>query len=177
MFEGIDRLHEALREAVAGSGEPVRKLARLVYTLLNHFWDRRFFFVLIHRNEYRGDDPDSREWERRRAEISRLIQQLVEDAIARGQLRGLDSRVAGEMLLGMLRGVNRYRTAEDTLPGLVNAVLKVFLHGVGTELGQRELDAALLPLSLVEGSAPSAPCPLQADALTQAGRRRRGALH
>jgi AcrR family transcriptional regulator len=145
MFEGIDRLHDALREAVAGSGEPVRKLARLVYTLLDHFWDRRFFFVLIHRNEYRPDDPDSREWERRRAEISRLVQQLVEEAIERGELRALDPRIAGEMLLGMLRGVNRYRTAEDTLPSLASAVLEVFLRGVGTEAGRRELDAVLLP--------------------------------
>jgi AcrR family transcriptional regulator len=64
MFDGIDRLHEALREAVAGIGEPVGKLARLVYTLLDHFWDRRFFFALIHRNEYRPDDLDGREWGR-----------------------------------------------------------------------------------------------------------------
>src|SRR5262245_987712 len=141
MFEGIDRLHEALREAVAGSGEPVRKLARLVYTLLDHFWDQRFFFALIHRNEYRPDDPDSREWERRRTGISRLVQQLVEDAIACGQLRHADPRVAGEMLLGMLRGVSRYRSTEDTLPGLVRAVLDVFLGGLGTESGRRELDA------------------------------------
>ena len=76
MFEGIDRLHEALRAAVAGSGEPVRKLARFVSALLEHFWDQRFFFALIHRNEYRPDDPDSREWERRRAQISGLVQHL-----------------------------------------------------------------------------------------------------
>lgn len=171
MFEGIDQLHVALRDAVAGSGEPVGKLARLVFTLLDHFWDRRFFFALIHRNEYRPDDPDSREWERRRAEISRLIQQLVEDAIARGQLRGLDPRVASEMLLGMLRGVNRYRSAEDTLPALVNGVLEVFLRGVGTELGQHELDVALRPPWLAEGAAPSAPCSPRADVLIHAQRR------
>src|SRR4030095_5357890 len=96
MFEGIDRLHEALREAVAGIGEPVGKLARLVYTLLDHFWHRRFFFALIHRNEDRPDDPDGREWERRRTELARLVQQLLEDAIAGSQLRQVDPRVAAE---------------------------------------------------------------------------------
>src|SRR5215468_6723323 len=85
MFDGIDRLHEALRVAVAGSGDPVRKLTRFATTLLEHFWDQRFFFALIHRNEYRTDDPDSREWERRRAQISALVQQLVEEAIAAGE--------------------------------------------------------------------------------------------
>src|SRR6476660_2810502 len=39
MFEGIDRLHEALRAAVSGSGDPVRKLARFMAALLEHFWD------------------------------------------------------------------------------------------------------------------------------------------
>src|SRR5262245_185219 len=142
MFDGIDRLHEALRAAVAGSGEPVRKLARLVTALLEHFWDQRFFFALIHRNEYRADDPDSREWERRRARISSVVQHLVEEAIAAGEVRRVEPRIAAEMLLGMLRGVNRYRTADDTLPELVRVVLDAFLHGVGTGRGLRALAAA-----------------------------------
>ena len=177
MFDGIDRLHEALREAVAGIGEPVGKLARLVYTLLDHFWDRRFFFALIHRNEYRPDDLDGREWERRRTELSRLVQQLLEDAIARGQLRQVDPRVAAEMLLGMLRGVNRYRTAQDTLPDLVNAVLEVFVHGVGTEGGQRDLAAALGGPWPIPTAPQALPCGAQAKVLNPESRRRNGDHH
>jgi len=142
MFEGIDRLHDALRAAVAGSGDPVRKLARFVSALLDHFWDQRFFFALIHRNEYRADDPDSREWERRRTQISDLVQHLVEEAIAVGALRRIEPRIAAEMLLGMLRGVSRYRADDDTLPELVRVVLEAFLRGVGTDAGRRSVAAA-----------------------------------
>jgi len=142
MFEGIDRLHDALRAAVAGSGDPVRKLARFVSALLQHFWDQRFFFALIHRNEYRADDPDSREWERRRAQISGLAQHLVEEAMAVGELRRIEPRIAAEMLLGMLRGVSRYRAADDTLPELVRAVLEAFLRGVGTDASRGTVAAA-----------------------------------
>src|SRR5215470_3994684 len=152
MFEGIDRLHDALRAAVAGSGEPVRKLARFVSTLLEHFWDQRFFFALIHRNEYRADDPDSREWERRRAQISGLVQHLVEEAIAAGEPRRIEPRIAAEMLLGMLRGVSRYRTGDDTLPELVRVVLDAFLHGVGTECGRRTLAPAVPAVALTTKS-------------------------
>ena len=177
MFEGIDRLHEALRDAVAGIGEPVGKLARLVYTLLDHFWDRRFFFALIHRNEYRPDDPDGREWERRRTEISHLVQRLLEDAIASGQLRRVDPRVAAEMLLGMLRGVHRYRTAQDTLPALVTSVLEVFVHGVGTDSGRRQLAAALGQPWPIPDAAPTVSCAAQSKALSAEPRRRSGTLH
>lgn len=145
MFEAMDRLHETLREAVAGADDPVRKLARLVYTLLDHFWDQRLFIALIHRNEYRPDDPDSREWEHRRTQISRLVQTLLKEAVAAGELRPTDPRLAAEMLLGMLRGVNRYRIAEDTLPGLVTATLEMFLRGVGTEAGRRSFESVRLP--------------------------------
>ena len=74
-----------------------------------HFWDRRFFFALIHRNEHKPDDPDNQEWLRRRAELSRIIQRAVKEAIAAGHVRRIDPRIATEMLLGMLRGANRYR--------------------------------------------------------------------
>src|SRR5262249_15768400 len=142
-FEGIDRVHEALRMAVAGSGDPGGKVGRVGSTRLGHFLDQRFLFSLMNRNEYRADDSDSREWERRRSQISGLVQHLVEEAIAAGELRRIEPRIAAEMLLGMLRGVNRYRNAEDTLPALVRAVLDVFLGGVGTERGRRTLAAAV----------------------------------
>ena len=145
MFESMDRLHDTLREAVGGPGEPVAKLARLVYALLDHFWERRLFITLIHRIEHRQGDPDSREWQRRRAQIARLIQKTLEDAVAAGEMRALDPRIGAEMLLGMLRGVNRYRVAQDTLTGLVGGVLEVFVRGIGTEQGQRSLDGVLLP--------------------------------
>lgn len=145
MFEGMDRLHETLREAVSGPGEPVAKLARLVYALLDHFWDRRLFITLIHRIEHRQGEPGGREWQRRRAQIARLIQTTFEEAVAAGEMRPLDPRIGAEMLLGMLRGVNRYRVAQDTLIGLVGSVLEVFVRGVGTEKGQRTLADVHLP--------------------------------
>ena len=54
-----------------------------------------------------------------------------------GQVRHVDPRIATEMLLGMLRGANRYRSAHDTLDDMVTAVADVFLRGVGTDTGQR----------------------------------------
>ena len=109
----------------------------IVRCILTHFWDRQFFFSLIHRNEHRLDDPDNREWLRRRAQLSTLIQEAIEAAIEAGQIRPVEPRIATEMLLGMVRSANRYRTGTDTLNGLVAAVVDIFLRGVSSAAGQR----------------------------------------
>src|SRR5262245_1402411 len=137
MFEGIEQLRDDLQSAMQAPDKPARKIERLVRCILAHFWDRRFFFALIHRNEHKPDDPDGREWLRRRGEIVRLVQGTLEDAIAAGHLHPLDARIAAEMLLGMLRGVNRYRNRQDTLDDLVAAVVEVFLCGMATPTGRR----------------------------------------
>jgi TetR/AcrR family fatty acid metabolism transcriptional regulator len=137
MFEGIEQLHQELRAAIETPIAPVRKIERIVRCVLAHFWDRRFFFALINRNEHKPQDPDNREWLRRRAELSRLIQRALEEAISASHVRRVDPRIATEMLLGMLRGANRYRGVHDTLDTMVAAVVDVFLRGVGTPAGLR----------------------------------------
>ncbi len=137
MFEGIQRLRDDLQVAVDSAAGPAEKIERIVRCILEHFWERRLFFALIHRNEYKPDDPDSREWLRRRADIARIVQHTIEQAIRAGQMRALEPRIAAEMLLGMLRGVNRYRTRNDTLDDLVGTVVNVFLCGVATPAGRR----------------------------------------
>jgi AcrR family transcriptional regulator len=137
MFEGINQLHAELEAAIDKPATPVRKIEQVVRCILAHFWDRRFFFALIHRNEHKPDDPDNQEWLRRRAQLSRIIQRAVKEAIAAGHVRRIDPRIATEMLLGMLRGANRYRNSHDTLDGMVAAVVDVFLCGAGTVAGRR----------------------------------------
>jgi AcrR family transcriptional regulator len=139
MFEGIERLRNDLQAAVDAPAPPGEKIERTVRCILAHFWDRRFFFALIHRNEHKQEDPDGREWLRRRAEIAALVERTVEEAMVGGCIRRADPRIAAEMLLGMLRGVNRYRTPQDTLDGLVAAVVDVFLHGMATRAGRRRV--------------------------------------
>jgi AcrR family transcriptional regulator len=136
MFEGIEQLRVEL-EAAVGKDEPAAlKIRRIVHRTLAYFWDRRFFFSLIHRNEHKPD-AQARKWLRHRQMLSQLIQETLQAALAAGHLRSIDTRIATEMLLGMMRGVNRYRTENDHLEDLVTAVVDVFMSGVGTPGGRR----------------------------------------
>jgi len=139
MFEGIEQLRVELEAAVGTDEPPARKISRIVHRTLAYFWDRRFFFSLIHRSEHKPDS-EAREWLRHREALSRVIQQTLRAAMAAGHVRGIDTRIATEMLFGMMRGVNRYRAEDDRLEDVVTAVVDVFMRGVGTPAGRRILD-------------------------------------
>ncbi len=136
MFEGIGRLHGEIEAVARTADPPVRKLERIVRCTLGHFWDRQRFFALIHQNEHKPD-RDLRVWFRHRRRLVRLVQDAFDQAIAAGQVRAVDSRIATEMLFGMMRGVNRYRTRDDRLDTLVTAIVCMLMDGVGTPAGRR----------------------------------------
>lgn len=138
MFDGIQRLRVELEAAARAEESPARKIRRIVHRTLTFFWDRRFFFSLIHRGEHKMSG-EAREWLRHRAALARVIQETLEAAVAARHVRRIDTRIATEMLLGMMRGVNRYRTRDDRLDRLVAMVVDVFMRGVGTPSGRRVL--------------------------------------
>jgi AcrR family transcriptional regulator len=128
-FDGIEKLQADLERIAGGAEEPVEKLGRLVQRLLGHFWDRRVFFALIHDGE--GQGPGAREWGRRRAALASVVERVLAEGIAAGAFRAVDPRLGSEMLLGMMRGANRYRGPEDHIERSLALVLDVFLNGVG----------------------------------------------
>jgi TetR/AcrR family fatty acid metabolism transcriptional regulator len=138
MFGGIDRLRGEIEAAVRTVEPPREQIEHIVRRTLGYFWDRRRFFALIHQHEHKLD-ADSREWLRQRGQLVRLVQDALDHAIAAGHVRPVDSRIAAEMLFGMMRAANRYRAREDDLDSLVAAVVDVFLRGVGTPAGRRSV--------------------------------------
>lgn len=136
MFDGIERLRGEIEAALRTRESPHQRIERIVRRTLGYFWDRRRFFALIHQHEH-TQDADSREWLRQRGQLVRLVQNALEHAMATGHVRHVDSRIAAEMLFGMMRAANRYRTREDDLDSLVAGVVDVFLRGVGTTAGRR----------------------------------------
>jgi TetR/AcrR family fatty acid metabolism transcriptional regulator len=136
MFDGIGRLHGEIEAVVRTGDAPARKVERIVRCTLGYFWERRRFFALIHQNEHKPD-RDVREWLRRRQQLVHLVQTALDQGIGLGQFRAVDSRIATEMLFGMMRAVNRYRGSDDDIEALVDAVVDTFMRGVGTSDGRR----------------------------------------
>ena len=142
-LEGIARLRAELEAKLEIDGSPARKVARIVRHTLAYFWNWRFSLALIHQREHRRDGE--REWRRHREQLSRLVRRTLEQAIAAGQVRRVNARIAAEMLLSMIRVASRYRARGDRLEDLVAGVVDVFMHGVATPAGRRVLAADGLP--------------------------------
>lgn len=130
-FDGVERLREELEAVVRTPEASPQKIARIVRCTLGYFWGRHRFFALIHQQEHKPD-ADVREWFRQRGELVHLVQGALDRAIAAGDLRRVDSRMATEMLFGMMRSANRYHTAADDLESLVGTVVDLFLRGVAS---------------------------------------------
>jgi len=137
-LEGIGRLRDALEAVVRTDDPPARKIEQLVRRTLGFFWERRGFFALIHQREIKPD-ADVRDWFAQRASLAAVVEDALRAAIAAGDLRPIDPRLATEMLFGMMRGVNRYRTREDALEPCVEAVVDVFMRGIATPTGLERL--------------------------------------
>jgi len=142
MLDGIDLLRSQLEAAVAGPGEPVAKLERVVRASLAHLWERRFLLALLHRREHKPSRTDAREWERRRGRLARVVEDALREAMSAGQVRSVDPRIMAEVLLALLRAMDRSRRPGDSLDALGTSVFDLFLCGAGTRKGERAWRAA-----------------------------------
>lgn len=138
VLDGITRLRAELTAVLRTPEPPVRQIEHVVGATLAFFWDRLRFFALIHQHEEQPDD-DTRAWFRQRVQLTRLVEGALDRAVVSGHLRPVDTRIATEMLFGMMRAANRYRRPSDRRDDLVAAVLDLFMHGVATPAGRRAL--------------------------------------
>lgn len=142
VLDGIDLLRLQLETAVAGPGDAVAKLERVVRASLAHLWERRFLFALLHRREHKPSRTDAREWERRRAHLAKVVEDAVREAMAAGQVRPVDPRITAETLLALLRAMDRTRRPSDSLDALAASVFDLFLCGAGTAKGRQAWEHA-----------------------------------
>ncbi len=132
IVDGLEGMQDAIAAVTAREAPLERTIEELARTMIGYFWERRDFFVLLHRHEAKLDPGERAEWQRRREDIVGLIaSRLATELRDRGA--GLaNPRLAAEMLLGMIRSVCMYRDASDSIEDLTRLVTGVFLRGVGT---------------------------------------------
>ncbi|HLK12660.1 MAG TPA: TetR/AcrR family transcriptional regulator [Candidatus Binatia bacterium] len=132
VLDGVERLRREIEHAVGGPVPPARAIERVVRCTLGFVRDRRRIFALVPHDAPRPD-----EGVRRRARLVGVVQGVVERAIAAGQVRRVDARIATEILFGMMRAVAHYGPRDDHLEDRVAAVVGVFMGGAGTAAGKR----------------------------------------
>ncbi len=129
VINGFTELQHEIRTALAGCTSMREQVATIVRHALKFFWTRRQFFALL-RDPKALPPVQERQYQAQRDDLSRLISGVLDDGVKRGAIRsGVDTRLAAESLLGMMRGINRYGREHTTPDRAVDTVTSIFLAG------------------------------------------------
>ena len=132
MRDGMIALLEQIHAAVGSTTPPAEKLASIVHAVLAHFAARPGLASIVDREESKRGVALTK-WFRRRAEVARLLADVIADGVRSGDFRKIDPRLASEMLLGMIRAMNRYRSPQAKIETVSATVMGVFLAGIAPE--------------------------------------------
>jgi AcrR family transcriptional regulator len=132
LLQAFDELSATLAEAVTEEASPTRRLERIVRESLRFSWERRHLLSLLQGDERRFAMREA-ELRRRREGMMALVQKSILDGIERREFRGVDARIAAELLRGMIRAANCFRTEDDSVDGLVHEIVGIFTRGVNRQ--------------------------------------------
>jgi AcrR family transcriptional regulator len=127
IVDGLQGMQDAVEATLSREAPLERAIEALTRTIIEYFWERRDFFILLYRHETKLDPSERAEWAKgREAMVARVAARLVDEL---GDKR-LDPRLAVEMLFGMIRSVCLYRDQAARLEDLARLVTRVFLDGI-----------------------------------------------
>jgi AcrR family transcriptional regulator len=127
LLRGFDELEAAIAAAGA-AGSASERLRHVAAEVLRVFWNRPSFYTLMHHNEIRFRAQD-RLLQRRRSRVLLAVRGILEDGVARRELRPLDAPIAAELFMGLVRAALFRRRPSDKPAYLVETLLGVFLRG------------------------------------------------
>jgi AcrR family transcriptional regulator len=127
LVDGLQGMQDAI-DAVLGEPVPLEEtIEALTSTIIGYFWQRRDFFVLLHRHETKIDPTERVEWQQRREVVVERVGSRIAAELGRTRV---EPRLAVEMLFGMIRAVCLYRDDRARPEQLARLVTRTFLSGV-----------------------------------------------
>jgi AcrR family transcriptional regulator len=132
--EGLNGLHAAVTGVLQQDAPIGTTIEAVVRTLINYFWHQRDFFVLMHRLEPKLKARERADWQKRRGEAMTMIRRVLERAAACGDIGQCNTRIAVEVLFGMIRAACLYRAESDRPEDLTHQVTAIFLRGLAGDV-------------------------------------------
>ncbi|HYB89464.1 MAG TPA: TetR/AcrR family transcriptional regulator [Candidatus Binataceae bacterium] len=129
VINDLAQLRDEIRAALDGCPSQKDRIATIVRQTVQFFWSRKQFFALL-RDPKALPRRQERQYRMQRQELARLVSGVLDDALESGTLNpSLDTRIAAEAMLGMLRGINRYCREFSTPQTAIATALSIFLDG------------------------------------------------
>ncbi|HEY2105244.1 MAG TPA: TetR/AcrR family transcriptional regulator [Candidatus Binataceae bacterium] len=129
VIEGFAQLRNQIDTALAQAASIPERITAIVHHTVSYFWTRRQFFILL-RDPTKLPREQEVRYRKERGQLSALISEVLREGARSGSIRDdLDFDLMAESLLGMIRGIQRYRAAHVILEDTVHTVVSTFLHG------------------------------------------------
>ncbi len=132
ILHGYEAVNESLASAISAESTPAGRLERIARELLKYFWERRYFYALLYRNEQRFLAQEGR-LKRNREHLVNLVERTIREGIEAGDFRRVDTKTAAEFFLGMIRAINVFRRDSDRLEDLVAELVGLWTRGIERE--------------------------------------------
>jgi AcrR family transcriptional regulator len=132
IVRGLDQLRMAFPLPAPPDCPPRVRLEQIAMDVMKYFWNRKPFYMLLQRDEKLLQNRAS-EVRRKRGELERVIQETLENGMRVGELREVDSRVAANLFLGMIRSAVMYHRESESAATYAGQIADLFLRGVGKE--------------------------------------------
>lgn len=129
ILQGYEAVNQSLATAISAESTPERRLERIARELFEYFWDRRYFYALLYRNEQRFLAQEGR-LKKNREHLVTIVEQTIRDGVDSGAFRKVDTKTAAELFLGMIRAINVFRRETDRLDDLVKEFIGLWTRGI-----------------------------------------------
>lgn len=130
VLRGLDESHVEFQQVFAEDAPLDKILETAVARMLSYFSGRAPLLTLLQRYEDRLPRADTEAWQRRRVDALAAIVGALERAERGGGIRRIDTRIAAEMLLGMVRTAVQYPRDGMTPEKMAREIVSLFLNGV-----------------------------------------------
>jgi AcrR family transcriptional regulator len=137
VIEGFVQLRHQIEAALEVAGSIPERVRAIVHHTLSYFWTRRQFFVLL-RDPTKLPRAQEATYRKERGQLAALVSNVLREGAGNQLIRDdLDFDLMAEALLGMVRGVQRYKTEQVVLEDAVHTVVTTFLYGGSSQAGTR----------------------------------------
>jgi AcrR family transcriptional regulator len=129
VIQGFIELRSQIHVALEIATSVPDRIATLVRHALSYFWNRPEFFLLL-RDPSKLPRSQENRYRTERRKLSVLITGVLNDGAKAHLIRDdLNFELLAESLLGMMRGINRYRRENVSFEEAARTVVSLFLDG------------------------------------------------
>ncbi|MEW6270972.1 MAG: TetR/AcrR family transcriptional regulator [Thermodesulfobacteriota bacterium] len=130
VLRGLDGSHAEFLRVFAQDAPLEQILETAVARMLSYFSGRAPLLTLLQRYEGRLSPADANAWRQRRVDALAAIVAVLERAERVGGIRKLDTELAADMLLGMVRTAVQYPRKGMSQERMAREIVALFLNGV-----------------------------------------------